>query len=150
MSARDEFLAEMLPRQIAGERALHDGDATPRMDTWSHEDPVTLFGALGMFNSGWDEVSQTNRHVASLFSNCAAYDFELLAADVSGDLAYTVGYERHSTSIGGGPVQPHRLRVTHVYRRENGKWKIVHRHGDELTDQAAPNRPLVEGRCQPR
>ena len=22
------------------------------------------------------------------------------------------------------------LRVTHVYRRENGQWKIVHRHGD--------------------
>ncbi len=31
------------------------------------------------------------------------------------------------------------LRVTHVYRRENGEWKIVHRHADTLTtDQTAP------------
>jgi ketosteroid isomerase-like protein len=35
-------------------------------------------------------------------------------------------------SRNGGPVRPNRLRVTHVYRRENGQWKIVHRHGDGL------------------
>jgi ketosteroid isomerase-like protein len=137
MAAVDDFLAEMLPRQLAAERGLHNGDAAPRMETWSHDDPVTLLGAFGIVSSGWDEVSRTHSYVASLFSDCTAYDFELLAAGVSGELAYTVGYERHSTSIGGGPVQPHRLRVTHVYRRENGEWKIVHRHGDELTEQAS-------------
>jgi ketosteroid isomerase-like protein len=30
----------------------------------------------------------------------------------------------------GGPVEPITLRVTHVYRREDGEWKIVHRHAD--------------------
>jgi ketosteroid isomerase-like protein len=24
------------------------------------------------------------------------------------------------------------LRVTQIYRREDGEWKLVHRHGDEL------------------
>jgi ketosteroid isomerase-like protein len=28
------------------------------------------------------------------------------------------------------PPQSTKLRVTHVYRREAGEWKIVHRHGD--------------------
>jgi ketosteroid isomerase-like protein len=28
----------------------------------------------------------------------------------------------------GGPVEASTLRVTHVCRRENGEWKIVHRH----------------------
>ncbi len=134
MSELEAFLGEMLPRLTAAERALHNGDPEPRMETWSHHDPVTLFGALGIVKSGWEEVSQAHRFVASLFSNNADWNFELVAAGASGDLAYTVGYERHRTSISGGPVEPHTLRVTHVYRRENGEWKIVHRHGDVLTE----------------
>jgi ketosteroid isomerase-like protein len=59
-----------------------------------------------------------------------SYDFELIAAGASGDLAYTVGFERNAQSTDGGPVRPNVLRVTHVYRRENGEWKIVHRHAD--------------------
>lgn len=47
-----------------------------------------------------------------------------------GDMAYTVGYERFNGSIGGRPEQGIEVRVTHAYRREDGEWKIVHRHGD--------------------
>jgi ketosteroid isomerase-like protein len=28
------------------------------------------------------------------------------------------------------PADPLAFRATHVYRREDGDWKIVHRHGD--------------------
>jgi ketosteroid isomerase-like protein len=84
-------------------------------------------------------VSRIFNWVASRLSNCTAYRFDLVAAGVSGDLAYTVGYERFSDSTDGGPVEPTTLRVTHVYRRENGQWKIVHRHGDHLPiDQSPP------------
>ena len=48
----------------------------------------------------------------------------------SGDLAYTIGYEHITVSMDGGPVAPLTLRVTHLYRREDGEWKIVHRHAD--------------------
>jgi hypothetical protein len=42
------------------------------------------------------------------------------------------------TAVDGGPAEPHTVRVTHVYRREKGEWKIVHRHGDVApVDQAA-------------
>jgi ketosteroid isomerase-like protein len=53
-----------------------------------------------------------------------------VAAGASGDLAYTVGYEHVSCSMDGVPLAPFTLRVTHLYRRENGEWKIVHRHAD--------------------
>ncbi len=105
---------------------------------WSTRDPVTLLGAFGVANSGWNEVSEAFRWVASRFSNCTAYEFELVAAGVSGDLAYTVGYEHSSLSVDDGPVEPNNLRVTHVYRRENGEWKIVHRHGDRLPSNRGP------------
>lgn len=144
MGEVDDFLAEMLPRQIAADRSLHKGDAEPRMETWSHNDPVTLFGAFGIFRSGWDEVSKAHRFVASSFSKNEDWNFELVAAGASGDLAYTVGYESHRTSVASGPVEAHRLRVTHVYRREDGVWKIVHRHGDELVEQSGPSSKAIQ------
>jgi ketosteroid isomerase-like protein len=83
-----------------------------------------------MSQSGWDELSRTFRWVATNISNVSDYRFDVEVADVSGDLAYTIGFERFNGSIGGGPVEPITVRVTHVYRREDGEWKIVHRHGD--------------------
>ncbi|MEA2508659.1 MAG: hypothetical protein QOG21_741 [Actinomycetota bacterium] len=141
MSDLDDFLGEILPRQLEAERALHDGDAEPRMKMWSRKNPVTLLGALGIAQSGWETLSQTFRRLAEEFSNCTAYDFELLAAGVSGDLAYTTGFERSTRSWGDRPPESTTLRVTHVYRREEGEWKIVHRHGDAL----AINDTIPEG-----
>jgi ketosteroid isomerase-like protein len=140
-SELDEFLDTTIPRQVKAEEALHQGDVAPRMAMWSRQDPVTLFGALGPCKSGWDEVSRIFRWVASLFSDSTGYAFELVAAGASGDLAYTVGYERHNTSVDGGPAEPHTLRVTHVYRRENGEWRIVHRHGDVAPVDQSPAAP---------
>ena len=139
MTELDDFLTTTLARQVKAEEAIHDGDVVPRLQMWSTADPVTLFGAWGPCNSGWEEVSRTFRWVASRFSNCTSYTFDLIAAGASGDLAYTVGYERSEVSVDGGPVQPNTLRVTHVYRREQGEWKIVHRHGDHVSiDQSSP------------
>jgi ketosteroid isomerase-like protein len=59
-------------------------------------------------------------------------DVLLVAAGASGDLAYTAAFE-HKTVVGaGGERAAYTLRVTHVYRREDGVWRIVHRHGDRL------------------
>ncbi|WP_395402159.1 YybH family protein [Arthrobacter sp. UC242_113] len=138
MGELEDFLTAMLDRQIAAETAIHNGDAEPRMALWSRSEPVTLLGAMGMSNLGWDAVSQTFRRVAARFSDCTAYSFELLAAGASGDLAYTVGFERADLSVDGGPPQSTKLRVTHVYRREGGEWKIVHRHGDYVPLDGEP------------
>ena len=105
MSELDDFLTTTLARQVEEEEALHNGDVQPRLAMWSTQEPVTVFGALKSV-SGWDEVSQAFRWIASRFSDCTAYRFELVAAGVSGDLAYTVGYEHTSVSMDGVPVEP--------------------------------------------
>jgi hypothetical protein len=74
---------------------------------------VTFFPAAQPSTSGSAEVSQAFRRVASVYSNSTPVTFELVAAGVSGDLAYVVGYERASSSIGSGPVEPVTLRVRH-------------------------------------
>ena len=39
---------------------------------------------------------------------------------------------------GGGPLTRYTLRLTHVYRREAGEWKVVHEHSKwEPSDQSS-------------
>jgi ketosteroid isomerase-like protein len=129
MSELDDFLTPTLDRQLEAEKALINGDPEPRLAMWSTQDPVTVFGAEKSV-IGSEEAPEVFRWLATRFSNCTDYRFELVAAGVSGDLGYTLGYERFSFSIDGGPVEPITLRVTHVYRREDGEWKTVRRHAD--------------------
>jgi ketosteroid isomerase-like protein len=137
MSEREEFLAETMPRLLEAETALHNGDAAPRLAMWSRNEPVTLFGAW-LSDTGWSDVSHTFEVVASRFSDCTAYEIELVAAGASGDLAYTVAYE-HTTASIEDTRRFYTLRVTQIYRREDGEWKLAHRHGDELADDRGAN-----------
>src|SRR3954451_14463517 len=122
------FLAEMLPQQVAAEGAIHNGDVEPRLALWSHRDPVTLFGAA-LSGYGWQQLSAEFATVASWFSDSQRYEVEVVAAGASGDLAYMVAYEHNKVKV-NGQLREYTLRVTHVYRREDGQWRIVHRHAD--------------------
>lgn len=138
MQEVDEFRKTILARQIEAEEAFVHGDPRPRMELWSRRDPVTLFGAIGMSESGWEQLSKTFSWVASRFSSVSDFRFDVEVVDVSGDMAYVLGFERFNGSIAGRPVEPVTVRVTHVYRRESGEWKIVHRHGDNPGDDPGP------------
>lgn len=94
--------------------------------------PVTLFGA---WRDAEDPVGarEVFLKLAQGFSQATSSEIQLIAADVSGDLAYTVQREITSTIVNGEPRE-YVLRVTQVYRRENGNWKVIHRHGDEVLD----------------
>ena len=136
MSETGDFLAVTMPRFTEAETALHNGDAGPRIAMWSRNDPVTLFGAA-VTKTGQDGVRATFEWLGSSFSDCTAYQNEVIAAGASGDLAFTVAFEHTTCSVNGAPPQPYMLRVTTVFRREDGEWKVVHRHGDPLASQAA-------------
>ncbi len=88
-------------------------------------------------------MSRIFRWVASRFrlSKVSDFRFDVDVADISGDLAYTVGHDASTRPSTVAPVAPVTVRVTHVWRRENGEWKIVHRHRDIAPiDQTQPPR----------
>ena len=105
MSETDEFLASMLPRLLAADTALHNGDSAQRKALWSTTDPVTLFGAAKM-TSGWPAIEAIFDWLATRFSDCTSFDIEVVASGVSGDLAYLVAIEHTTASIGGAPPTP--------------------------------------------
>jgi len=133
MGDREEFLHWVRTRLNDAEVALHNGDAAPRLALWSSSEPVSVLGAWRSAN-GAHEVAAMFRGLAVTFSDCRAHSHEVIAAHVSGDHAYTAGYEHTSTSVNGRPRR-YTLRVTQVYRREDGEWKVAHRHADVLEEQ---------------
>ncbi len=132
MTDRDVFLTWVTTVLHDAEVALHNGDAAPRRAIWSRNEPVSVFGAWRNAH-GQREIEELFAYLARSFSDCTDYRFEVLAYDVVGDMAYTVGLEHSSLSIDGRP-RTYTLRATQVYRREGGEWKVAHRHGDTLRE----------------
>ena len=125
-----DFRAFVVEAQHDGERALIRGDVGPRLEMWSHRDPVTLFAAVGVTKAGWRELEPTFHRVASRLTDGRGVRFDLLAFDVSGDVAWSAGVARFVVSMDGGPPAPVVIRLTHAYRHEDGAWKVVHEHSD--------------------
>jgi ketosteroid isomerase-like protein len=131
VTEREDFLAWVKTALHDAEVALHNGDAGLRRAIWSRNEPVSILGALR--NAvGQHEVEDLFAHLEQSFSDCTSYDFEVLAYDVAGDMAYTAGLEHVSLSIDGQP-RNFTLRSTQTYRREDGEWKVAHRHADGFT-----------------
>ena len=61
-------------------------------------------------------------------ANFAKAGVSELITQVLGDAAYTAGLERITARVDGVP-QTYVLRATQIYRREDGAWKVAHRHG---------------------
>jgi ketosteroid isomerase-like protein len=70
------------------------------------------------------------RWVGSRFTSADTVELEHTVIASSGDLAYTVGFERSRVSVEGGAPGDMVIRATHIYRRIDGDWKLVHRHAD--------------------
>jgi ketosteroid isomerase-like protein len=79
---------------------------------------------------GHEAVTGTMRGVGSRFTGADAVDIEHSVIASSGDPAYTVGFERSRVSVEDGAPRDMVIRVTHIYRRIDGDWKLVHRHAD--------------------
>src|SRR5882757_6797479 len=101
MSEVDDFVVETVERHSRATTGVRNGDPIPFIEQLSTVDPVTLFPASQPAQLGWADVTHAIRRVASVYSGSDAVEFEVVAAGVSGDLAYLVGFERAPSSIDG-------------------------------------------------
>jgi ketosteroid isomerase-like protein len=110
--------------------AMFTGDPAPYAALWASGEQPTLFGAWGPTEQGHEAVLRTFTWVGSRFSDGVGGRPRYRVVDWSGDLAYTAGVEEVEVRVDGGPPAPMTLRVTHVLRRVDGEWRLVHRHAD--------------------
>jgi ketosteroid isomerase-like protein len=104
------------------------GDTSALSDIWAHSPTVTTMHPIGGHQVGWDKVLESFQQVAQIASE-GQVKLEDRIIQVTGDLAYELGSERGQATFAGQQVTLDH-RVTNVYHREAGSWKIVHHHTD--------------------
>jgi len=127
MSVENE-VRETSAQFYAALNQMANGDASSMPDIWSHSTTVTTLHPIGGREVGWDEVKGPWDQVAQLSAG-GQVNLNDQLIQVSGDMAYEVGLEQGQFTMAGEQVAIDQ-RVTNIYRRENGAWKIVHHHSD--------------------
>lgn len=127
MSTEDEVRNASKQFYAALNRMLN-GDADPLAAIWSHSAAVTTMHPIGGRQVGWDKVRESWEQVAQLASD-GKVGLKDQLIQVAGDAAYEVGVEHGQLKLAGEQATVEH-RVTNIYRREAGGWKIVHHHTD--------------------
>jgi ketosteroid isomerase-like protein len=84
---------------------------------------------FGSRSLGWEEVRASWEQAAQAFSDGQVELDDLVVVPTAGDVAYTLGTEHGQAKLGDESIRID-WRVTNIYRREAGGWKIVHHHTD--------------------
>ena len=106
------------------------GDARSLGEVWSHSPTVTTMHPIGGRQVGWQQVKASFDQVAKSSTGGHVELTEQLIRIADDDTAYELGVEQAQFAIAGEPLTVN-SRVTNIYRRESGAWKIVHHHGDK-------------------
>lgn len=132
----DAFLATL---EGATNRFIN-GDPTLWKQLCSQSNEATILGGFGGYEKGWREVGPRYNWASAQFrASGAKKNFTCISKIVQGDLAYTVTIERADELWAGQEkATAQALRVTQIYRKENGTWKLLHRHADPFLDKKAP------------
>ena len=106
------------------------GNPRPYLELWSHADDVSLMGGVGGHQVGIRDVTELLTAAAKTL-NYETWVAENLVTAFDDTLGCTVELE-HLTRQIDGQTEEMSLRATTVYRREDGAWRVIHRHGDGL------------------
>jgi ketosteroid isomerase-like protein len=132
-------LEAFLPRWEEAQKRFINGDPALWKQNSSQGDDATVLGAFGGYvEKGWNAVGSRYDWASSQYKdNGTKLKIEYLNIGSTGDLGYTVSIERQEGVLLMNQQEPGQqaLRVTQIFRKENGAWKLVHRHADPLLEK---------------
>lgn len=131
MASFKEFMAA----RLEAAEAYVAGDAGPLLEMSTRTEPASFFAPDGRIVLGAGDVVSTNEAGAGHFGRGSETHLEILHVGSDHGIGYWVGIQHANMLIDGGhePVSMH-LRITELFRRESGEWKLIHRHADQLTE----------------
>jgi ketosteroid isomerase-like protein len=121
----------------ANHRALAQvasGDPNGFFELYSDSEEATLANPFGPPARGRAQIEKAGQGAASNYREGRVVEFESYAKVETDEFGYTVEIERFEAKVGGSDeMTPVALRVTCIFRAEDGIWKLVHRHADPIT-----------------
>jgi ketosteroid isomerase-like protein len=123
----DDF---MKTRERAAEAYVR-GDGAKVDALVPHSGTASFHSPGGDTVSGSEAVARRYLKDAAAFRDNGVSRFAVLQKGHSGDVGYWTGFQIAKVQIGDMPKpMDMRIRVTEVFRRMDGAWKMIHRHAD--------------------
>jgi ketosteroid isomerase-like protein len=132
-------LTTLIEQQHLALHAFAKGDPEPLKNLYSRRDDVIIANPFGPPARGWEKASETMERAATNYRDGEAIGFQRVAEYATADLGYVMEIERFRSKVGGGDkLMSFALRVTTIFRREEGAWRIILRHADPITSARPP------------
>jgi ketosteroid isomerase-like protein len=133
-----------IARLHAAMAKVANGDVSAIKSLYSHTADATSFYGWGGYEKGWESVSRRWDWAGAQFKG-GAVRHETISTVVTPEMFYVTQletYENQSVANVDGKTGWSN-RVTHVFRREAGEWRLVHRHANRLEAQFEPSAKLA-------
>ncbi len=115
-----------------------NGDTAAIKALYAHTDDATSFYGWGGYEHGWRQVDRRWDWAGQQFKG-GSVSYQPLTMVASGDLFYTTDIETFTVRMDGmeNPATWSN-RVTHIFRRAQAEWRLIHRHANRLESQYQP------------
>lgn len=112
-------------------RAYVRGDGAKVDAITAHDGAASFHSPRGDTVVGAKEVAARYLADAKAFHPNGTTHFEVIQKGHDGDLGFWTGFQDAAVQIGDMPrVTNMRVRVTELFRKIDGQWRLIHRHAD--------------------
>mgnify|MGYP002780743524 CR=1 FL=1 len=141
----DHEVAEIIRQSGEGNAALMRGDIHAYQALVPRTEDFTIMGPFGGATHGAEFTPERWEAMGRFFRN-GTHAQEIIKTYRSADMVVLVLNEHNNVEVGGLPAQEWALRVTLVYQRKDGAWRLAHRHADPLVARIAEKQAAAHAR----
>ena len=139
----DPSVSAAITRLHAAMARVAMGDVAAIKALYSHSRDVTSFFGWGGYERGWAAVEKRWDWAGRQFKG-GSVSHQNVTTVVSQDMFFVTDVETYTdqriADVAG--ITEWSNRVTHIFRREDGEWRLVHRHANRLEVQYEPSTRL--------
>lgn len=150
LDSAETDITRLARRAAEANALLMQGDARRSSALMHYTDDFLLMSPFGGTPSRGSEYTAERIAAMGRFFRNGTFSQELVQGWATAEMVTLALIERAHVEVGGLPAQDWALRVTLVFRREAGDWRLVHRHADPLVAGIDLEQAAALGRGAPQ